>query len=43
MAGYHTVRWNGKDAAGRPVASGIYLYHLRAGGYDRTRKMVLLR
>ena len=37
-AGYETVRW---DAGS--YASGIYFYRVRAGGYTKTRKMVLLR
>ena len=42
-AGSHTVSWNGTDAAGRPLASGVYLYRLRANGFNATRKMVLVR
>jgi hypothetical protein len=42
-AGYHRVRWNGKDKNGDPVASGIYLYQLRAGNFSQVRKMSLLR
>jgi hypothetical protein len=29
-AGEHTVRWNGRDSAGKPVASGVYFYRLEA-------------
>ena len=43
MAGYHTVRWDGRDASGRAVASGVYLYRMQAESYGNTRKMVLLR
>jgi flagellar hook assembly protein FlgD len=42
-AGYHRVRWNGKDNNGNPLASGVYLYQLRAGGFSQVRKMSLLR
>ncbi len=42
-AGRYRVRWDGRDASGRPVASGVYLYQLRAGDYSETRKMLLLR
>ena len=30
MAGTYTATWDGLDAAGRPVSSGIYLYRLEA-------------
>lgn len=42
--GSHRVSWDGTDDAGRPVASGLYLYRLRDG--DRTwafRRMALVR
>ncbi len=37
-AGNHSVRW---QAAGMP--SGFYFYHIKAGDYVATKKMVLLR
>ena len=42
-AGRHTVRWDGQDAAGRVVAAGIYVAHLRSGDRDETRKLTLTR
>ncbi len=42
-AGYHRVLWDGKDEHGKPVASGVYLYQLRAGEFSEVRKMSLLR
>ena len=42
-AGRHAVEWNGRDAAGHAVASGIYLYRLETGGATATRKMTLIR
>ena len=43
-AGTHTVQWNGKDASGRTVSSGIYLYVLETDtNYRSTRKMVVLK
>ena len=42
-AGRHEVVWDGRDRAGRPVASGVYLYRLTAGGQSAVRKMVLMK
>lgn len=42
-AGTHTVTWEGVDASGRQVATGIYLYRLEVGRTVITRKMLLLR
>lgn len=42
-AGQYRVAWDGRDAAGTPVAAGIYLYRLRAGNVLQTRKMILVK
>jgi hypothetical protein len=42
-SGTHQVEWNGLDAHGRSVASGIYLYRLEAGDFSQERVMILLR
>jgi len=41
--GTHTVIWDGRNAAGLPVGSGMYLYVLRAGDFTAVRKMLLVR
>ena len=33
--------WDGRNAQGEPVASGVYFYTLRAGDFSATRKMVI--
>ena len=33
--------WDGRNAAGEPVASGVYFYTLTAGDFSATRKMVI--
>ena len=33
--------WDGKNAFGEPVASGLYFYTLTAGGFSATRKMLI--
>ncbi len=42
-AGTYNVIWDGKDASGQPVASGVYFYQLKSGEYEKTRKMMLLK
>lgn len=42
-AGAHDVRWNGTDAGGTRVASGLYFYRLASNGVELTRKMTLLK
>jgi hypothetical protein len=42
-AGYHSLRWDGKDEDGKTVSSGIYFYRISSGNFTQTRKMVVLR
>ncbi|RKU05504.1 hypothetical protein C6501_19825 [Candidatus Poribacteria bacterium] len=35
--------WDGRNAAGEQVASGIYLYTLQAGKFNSTRRMLILK
>ena len=37
------VYWDGRNAIGEPVASGIYFYTLTAGDYTATRKMLIIK
>lgn len=41
--GIHITQWSGKDVLGNEVASGVYVVQLRAGGFMKNAKMILLR
>ena len=41
--GYHSVSWNGTDARGRDVASGVYFTQMSSKGFSQTKKMLLLK
>ncbi len=41
--GSHRLIWNGKNRQGIPVSAGVYIYRLQAKGFQKTRKMVLLK
>ncbi len=42
-AGIHRIQWNGKDANGNKVSSGIYIIEASNGVKFKTGKMLLLR
>lgn len=42
-AGTHSICWDGRNDQGSPVASGVYIAHLRAEEHTAARKMLLLR
>ena len=37
------IYWDGRNEVGERVASGVYFYHLSAGDYSATRKMLILK
>jgi flagellar hook assembly protein FlgD len=41
--GTHQEIWNGRDGAGRTVASGSYIAWMEIGGEVQTQRMVLLK
>jgi hypothetical protein len=43
QAGSHKVVWDGKNNRGRSVASGMYIYKIKAGKYTKSMKMNLIR
>ncbi len=40
--GNYKIMWDGNNALGKTVTSGIYFYRLDAEGFSQTRKMILL-
>ena len=41
--GKYSIHWNATSDAGRPVASGIYIYRITVDNYVQSRKMMLLK
>ena len=42
-AGDHAVTWDGRNASGLPVSSGVYFFNLDAVGQQETAKITLTR
>jgi hypothetical protein len=42
-AGTYEAVWDGRSAAGMMLPGGVYVYRLRAGAYEQTRVMTLLK
>jgi len=42
-AGPQDFVWDGRDEAGRPLASGVYLAVLKTAGFTQSRRVVLIR
>jgi hypothetical protein len=48
MAGFYTDRtkaayWDGRNANGESIASGVYFYQLQAKDYSAIRRMVIVK
>ncbi len=42
-AGAHDVLWDGRNDAGQPLGSGVYLCRFAAGGMSETQRVVVVR
>jgi len=38
VPGYYQVSWDGRDANGRAVSTGVYFYRMQSGKYDPPRR-----
>ena len=41
--GTYVIRWDGTKDGGSKVGSGIYLIHMKAGGYKKTKKIAVIK
>lgn len=41
-AGAFQVHWDGKDAAGQAVPSGLYFYKLETPSFSEVQKMIMI-
>lgn len=41
--GFHSLVWDGRSNSGIPAASGVYLYRLESGKFNKACKMILLK
>lgn len=42
-AGHFEKEWDGKNESGVSVTSGVYIYRLTAGKFDRSARMILMK
>ena len=42
-AGFKTIKWNATNSNGNNVAAGMYIYQIRSGLFNQTKKMILLK
>ena len=42
-SGFYTVYWDGRNQGGQTVATGLYIYQIRAGQFNQTRKMLFMK
>jgi hypothetical protein len=41
--GYFSMNWDGRDASGKTVGSGVYMYRMTSGQYTAAKKMILAK
>ncbi|MCF7801484.1 MAG: FG-GAP-like repeat-containing protein [Candidatus Marinimicrobia bacterium] len=43
QASFKSVVWDGRDGNGKSLGSGVYFYRIKAGHYQESKKMILIR
>lgn len=43
MPGHYQLCWDGRDDVGQALGAGLYFYHLTAGPFSQSKKMLLIR
>jgi flagellar hook assembly protein FlgD len=43
VQGSHQISWDGRNAQGQVVPFGVYIYHIEAGSFVQSRKMILMK
>lgn len=41
--GKYSIEWDGTDARGNKLSTGIYFYRIKAGEYEQSKKMMLIK
>jgi flagellar hook assembly protein FlgD len=41
--GQYNVRWNGKDAQGNQLSTGVYIYSLESAEFRKAKKLILVK
>jgi len=41
--GIKSILWDATDEVGRPINSGVYLYRIKTGDFEQTRRMMLVK
>ncbi|MBT4783959.1 MAG: T9SS type A sorting domain-containing protein [Candidatus Marinimicrobia bacterium] len=41
--GQYNVRWNGKDAQGNQLSTGVYIYSLESPEFRKAKKLILVK
>ena len=42
-SGFHVLNWDGRDNIGEKVATGMYIYRIKAGDFIEDKKMLLVK